>query len=110
MKENLFQFKDLDDFKKNSNNFFLFFTEKSWVGKIYRQTKVFARLSDKEPMLVKELTDSIDGILQERSYNFSPVLPWEKLYHAYNLMTELVHETDPNVVINNKIDSRYLCR
>lgn len=110
MKEKLFQFKDLEDFKKNSNNFFLFFTEKSWVGKIYRQTKVFERLVVKEPELVNELTNAIDGILKEQPHTFSPILPWKKLYEAYNIMCELVQETDPNVMINNKIDSRYLCR
>lgn len=110
MKEKLFQFKDVEDFKRNSNNFFLFFTEKSWVGKIYRKTKVFSRLLDKEPLLVEELTNSIDGILKEQPHNFSPILPWEKLFKAYNIMTELVQETDPHVMINNKIDSRYLCR
>ncbi len=106
----MFEFKDLDDFKKNSNNFFLFFTEKSWVGKIYRKALVFDRFTKAYPELEKELTESIDGIMKLNTYSFSPMLPWEKLYEAYQKMVPMVQETDPHVMINNKIDSRYLCR
>lgn len=106
----MFEFEDLDDFIKNSNNFFLFFTKKSWVGKVYREAMVFDRFRKKYPEFEKELTNSIDIIMKDNPHYFSKTLPWDKLYEAYKLMMPLVQETDPYVMINNKIDSRYLCR
>jgi len=101
------EYKTLDDFMKGQNNFWHFFIEDSFLGRLHRdKVEAYARFEEQNPDFAKELMQRAT-----RMYRENHQLPWEDLQRAYNLMAKLVHEDDRYVRRDDgSLDTRKLCR
>jgi hypothetical protein len=108
-------FRGLNDFRKHSDNFILFFMR---GNEIYRKRPVFRRFAKRFPKLEVEITESITKITREPIVTLEPrmnQMPWEKLFDAYNKMSRLLYRSDAYVVIKTgslkgRVDIQHLTR
>jgi hypothetical protein len=91
---NLYKFKDLDEFKKHQNNFYVHFAStnpKSMAGNLYKTERAFQRFEILYPDLTEELLGKFSptsGISEDQ---------WQKLYDAYQKMSTLVDRKDAGI-------------
>lgn len=87
------QFKTLDAFVKEQNNFFAHF----WIGNSFAESKRaeshFQRFKMMYPKLERELTERVTEVRKREGED----LPYESLYKAYELMSQLVFASDERV-------------
>lgn len=100
------QFEDLDAFKEGSNNFFLAFNQ-SPDGFLNQRTRAIQRFKAIHPDKMEELLSSIDPLSLRKDIDDEG---WQKLYEAYQEVSQLVDVDDPSVVKEGEIDDYFLCR
>jgi hypothetical protein len=133
------RFDTLEDFIRGSNNFSLYFRYRvtdQLLAEAYGGAPPFRRFVQQHPERVAELRRLIEVAPERRPPNLTSHLRWQlqqrldstatlppeasiwpKLYEAYQLMAELVDQTDPGVYRpdphrqqNDGYDTWYLCR
>jgi hypothetical protein len=97
------EYETLEEFVEGSDNFYLFFGSGFCSEGAYRTRNAFKRFQEAYPELERELALQVNS-------NSPPELPWQKLFEAYKLMSQLVHEDDPHVMIDGKPDKNYLTK
>lgn len=107
------QFASLDDFIKNNNNFYARLVVDSACTKIGRDDwPVYERFNHDFPELAAELREKMtmlnyrDAMGSDETWR--EIFPWDKLWEAYKIMSNLVYLDDPEVKGEN--DSDFLTR
>ena len=133
------QFTDVQQFKIESNNFYLFFQE-GQMGDMYRTKEVYQRFKTENPTCNEQLCQKAIEREQEYKRNeqerFQEVVqisirdrtvsydkawekckpaiekyPWKELFEAYQIMSKLVYQDDKGVTRENgTLDDVFLCR
>jgi len=107
------EFKSLEDFVRDSNNFFLFFLPDCWASQSsYRTKEAFLRFQKAHPEIDREISQAtITAVRDDPTKSFPPkATPWEKLFDAYKTMSQLVFADDRYVMRDGKLDDWFLCR
>ncbi|MEI7719497.1 MAG: hypothetical protein WCI72_06515 [archaeon] len=112
------EFTSLDDFVKNSNNFYLHFVGDSGMGRLYRTKDAFKRFQKYHLELEQETTRIVVSDVRDTSLSkwHGPITKtetWEKLIEAYKLMSQLVYKDDRDVKrpdLGKEFDDWFLCR
>jgi hypothetical protein len=108
------QFASLEDFIENSNNFYAHLVVDCARPRIGRKDRVwpcYERFNQSAPELAAELRKEMTMQNYGRARRGEPwekVFPWEKVWMAYKIMSNLVYIDDPSV--EGKDDCVYLIR
>ena len=101
------EFKSLDNFVKNQNNFYIYFTDDCEAGKIYRKFPHFKRFQEAHSELEKKVTTATVDALRSKDKS-KQKLPYEELWEAYKCMTKYVFIDDKYVVQDGRLNNRVL--
>jgi len=103
------EFKSLEEFIKNSNNFYIHFIDYFWmVSECYRKRPAFIRFQEKYPDIEKDLTLKTGSAYKIKKSLGD--LPWEQLFDAYKKMSPLVYLDDEYVTSHPDYIHLYLTR
>ena len=104
-------FRNLDSFRKESNNFFLYFIGYgSFTSSMYRKKPVFLRFKQHFPEMEKRLTAKVTAASRLLSAGGKDKRPWAELLDAYNKMRKMLFTTDEYVVNDGRVDKYFLIR
>ncbi|MFH1424948.1 MAG: hypothetical protein ABIG20_04750 [archaeon] len=82
-------FRNLKEFIAGQNNFYAYFLKGNDWGEIRRRHPWFKRFQKEHPELEKALVKAVGKAVKERDE-----YPYEQLFEAYKLMSEMVHSGD----------------
>ncbi len=103
------EFKSLDDFIINQNNFHMHFMTHLRGSMDYRARDCFRRFKSQYSELERKTTQIAFQTVKGQPKREE--LPYEQLWEAYKVMSTLVFTRDKYVMRKNKIvDDSYLCR
>jgi hypothetical protein len=108
-------FGTLEEFIGGNNNFWHYFNLESFLGEAYRKNSVFQRFYKQNQAFADALLEKTT-LMYRKNYSvpssiipWERTLPWDELYMAYVLMSELVDESDPySRRENGNLNNRYL--
>ncbi|MAG78198.1 hypothetical protein CL616_02410 [archaeon] len=103
------EYETLKDFVDGQNNFYVYFREDQWAQRVYRCRPHFLRFQEANPEIEEELTALTAPAIGSRFVNWD-ILPYEKLWEAYKIMSKLVYVDDPYVMREGQPDAWFLCR
>ena len=93
------QYKDLEEFKRETNNFHVHFDrENKGSGPSYRRHKAFQRFVILKPDLTQQLFEAFDRYNAQGKHAVYSADIWRGLYDAYQVMSQLVDINDGYVV------------
>jgi len=102
------EYKTLEDFIREQNNFYLYFLDDCFIGnEVYRAQLPFKRFQEQNPEMERDVTKAT---VQSKRSKQRQELPYEKLWEAYKIMSKLVYVDDEHVMHDGQPDSWYLCR
>jgi len=91
------KFESLDDFIRGQNKYYAHFLDDCQLGHLHRTTDYFKRFQETHPEMERELTSAT--ILAVRSEPRQR-LPYEQLWEAYKIMSNLVFVEDIHLIEN----------
>jgi hypothetical protein len=98
-------FEDIDEFKDQSNNFYLHFgLKESFIVSIYQRQRPYLRLQLLYPEIYEAAISAKDTFTRDDNGY------WQALYVAYDRMAQLVDVGDPWVSQDGVVDEWHLCR
>ena len=100
------EFENIDDFKQNSNNFYLFFMDlpEGYIKNAYKCRGAYKRFK----YLFADLHDSLNNQLSVPMSEETNEQKIESAFDAYTIMARLVDEYDENAMTDGKANENTL--